>query len=180
RRGGQAPAGGSIQAGELIGYGVVLYDLTGRAAALDGRLAITDLHHGIYSGEGGGTVTLEFASGGPVVQAHLTGQGVRIEEFMAAYGIRGGTMTGLLGYDLKLKLAGGQLAADGQFLVPDGGTVTIELLDRLLKYADADPTGVVKKALGNLRGFDYKAAEGAVRTASDGLRVSLSLQGREL
>jgi len=179
QRGGAAPAGGALQVGELIGYGVVLYDLTGRASALDGRLAITDLRYGIYSGEGAGTLTLEFADGGPLVQAHLTGQGVRVEEFMAAYGIRGGTMTGLLGYDLKLKLGGDHLAADGQFLVPEGGTVTIELLDRLLKYADADPTGVVKTALGNLRAFDYKAAEGSVRTAADGLRVSVSLQGRE-
>jgi hypothetical protein len=103
---------------------------------------------------------------------------VRIEEFMAAYGIHGGTMTGLLRYDLKMKV-GDRLAAEGQFLVPEGGTVTIELLDRLLKYADADPTGVVKQALGNLRAFDYKSAEASVRTASDGLRVSLSLQGRE-
>ena len=178
RRGGAAPASGPLQVGELIGYGVVLYDLTGQAVAVDGRLSITDLRYGIYSGEGRGTVTLEFADGGPVVQAHLMGEGVRIEEFMAAYGIHGGTMTGLLGYDLKMKL-GERLAAEGQFRVPDGGTVTIELLDRLLKYADADPTGVVKQALGNLRAFDYKAAEATVRTASDGLRVSLSLQGRE-
>jgi hypothetical protein len=99
---------------------------------------------------------------------------------MAAYGIRGGTMTGLLRYDLKLEVGGERLAADGQFLVPEGGTVTIELLDRLLKYADADPTGVVRRALGNVRAFDYKVAEGVVRTASDGPRVSVSLQGRKL
>jgi hypothetical protein len=179
RRGGASPAPGPIQVGELIGYGVVLYDLSGRAAALDGRLAITDLHYGLYSGEGGGAVTLDLA-GGPIVQAHLTGEGVRIEEFMAAYGIRGGTMTGLLRYDLKMKLGGGHLAADGQFLVPEGGTVTIEILDRLLKYAEADPTGLVRQGLGNLRAFDFKAAEGSVRTASEGLRVSLSLQGRKL
>jgi hypothetical protein len=97
---------------------------------------------------------------------------------MGAYGIHGGTMTGLLRYDLKMKL-GERLTAEGQFEVPEGGTVTIELLDRLLKYADADPTGVVKQALGNLRAFDYKGAQATVRTASDGLRVSLSLQGRE-
>ena len=179
RRGGSPPTGGQLQAGELIGYGVVLYDLTGRAAAHDGRLALTDLLYGLYSGRGAGTVTLELAEEGPVVQTHLTGDGVRIEEFMAAYGIHGGTMTGLLRYDLRVKLAE-RLAAEGEFLVPDGGTVTIELLDRLLKYADADPTGVVRRALGNLRAFDYKAAEGIVRMASDGPRVSLSLRGREL
>jgi hypothetical protein len=178
RRGGSPPTGGQLQIGELIGYGVVLYDLTGRAAAHDGRPALTDLKYGLYSGQGSGAVTLEFTEGGPVVQAHLTGAGVRIEEFMAAYGVHGGTMTGLLRYDLRVKLAE-RLAAEGEFLVPEGGTVTIELLDRLLKYADADPTGVVKGALGNLRAFDYKAAEATVRTASDGLRVSLSLQGRE-
>jgi hypothetical protein len=63
--------------------------------------------------------------------------------------------------------------------VPEGGTVTIELLDRLLAYAEADPTGVVKRALGNLRAFDYKAADMTVRSAADDVRVNLSLQGRE-
>jgi hypothetical protein len=88
-------------------------------------------------------------------------------------------MTGLMRYDLDMRYRGGRLGADGRFVVPEGGTVTIELLDRLLGYAEADPTGVVKRALGNLRAFDYKAAEATVRTASDDLRVSLSLQGRE-
>jgi hypothetical protein len=183
RRGGPLAAGaataGSLEVAEVVGYGAVAYDVKGRPSALDGRLAVTDLRYGLYSGQGGGTIELEPAGGGPVVRAHLTGEDVRIEEFMAAYGIRGGTMTGLLRYDLKMSLGGGRLAADGQFLVPEGGTVTIELLDRLLKYADADPTGVVKAALGNLRAFDYRFAEAAVRTASDGLRVSLSLRGRE-
>ena len=44
---------------------------------------------------------------------------------------------------------------------------------------NADPSGVVKRALGNLRAFDFKAAEMTVRTASDDVRVSLTLQGRE-
>jgi hypothetical protein len=38
---------------------------------------------------------------------------------------------------------------------------------------------VVKRALGNLRAFDFKSADMTVRTASDDIRVSLSLQGRE-
>jgi hypothetical protein len=104
---------------------------------------------------------------------------VRIEEFIAAYGIRGGTMTGLMRYDLNMRYRGGRLGADGRFEVPEGGTVTIELLDRLLAWANADPSGVVKRALGNLREFDYKAAEVTVRTAADDIRVSLNLQGRE-
>jgi hypothetical protein len=178
--GASAAPGGPLHVGELIGYGVVLYDVAARARAVDDRLTLTDLHYGHYSGTGQGTVELELAADGPAARAQLTGAGVRIEDFVAAYGIRGGTMTGLMRYDLDMRYRGGRLGADGRFLVPEGGTVTIELLDRLLTYASADPTGVVKRALGNLRAFDYKAADATVRTASDDLRVSLSLHGREL
>jgi hypothetical protein len=183
RGGGPASAaagpGGPLRVGEVVGYGIVLYDLSARARALDRRLSLADLRYGLYSGEGRGTIELELAGDGPAARAQLQGQGLRIEDFIAAYGIRGGTMTGFLRYDLDMRYRGGRLGATGQFDVPEGGTVTIELLDRLLAYTDADPTGVVKRALGNLRAFDYKAAEATVRTASDDLRVSLSLHGRE-
>jgi hypothetical protein len=187
RRGGTAAAaggsgagpGGPLRVGELVGYGVVLYDFTAQARAVDQRLTLADLHYGLYSGEGRGVIELEFAGDGPTARAQLRGERVRIEDFIAAYGIRGGTMTGLLRYDLDMRYGGGRRGATGRFEVPEGGTVTIELLDRLLAYTDADPTGVVKSALGNLRAFDYKAAEATVRTASDDIRVSLSLHGRE-
>jgi hypothetical protein len=175
-----ATPGGPLHVGELIGYGVVLYDVAARARAVDDRLTLTDLHYGHYSGTGQGTIELELTADGPTARAQLTGTGVRIEDFVAAYGIRGGTMTGLMRYDLDMRYRGGRIGASGRFLVPEGGTVTIELLDRLLSYASADPTGVVKRALGNLRAFDYKIADMTVRTASDDLRVSLSLHGREL
>jgi hypothetical protein len=58
--------------------------------------------------------------------------------------------------------------------------VTIELLDRLLAWESADPTGILKRALGNLRAFDYKAADATVRTDKDDIRVTLSLKGREI
>jgi hypothetical protein len=169
---------GPLQVGELVGYGVVLHDLTARAGATGERVTLTDLRYALYSGEGRGTVEIELGAG-LAARAQLTGQGVRIDDFMAAYGIRGGTMTGLLRYDLDLRYRGGRLGADGRFVVPEGGTVTIDLLDRLLAYAESDPTGVVKRALANLRAFDYRAAEATVRTASDTMRVSLNLQGRE-
>jgi hypothetical protein len=165
--------------GELIGYGVVLYDLSGQARVADNRLTLDALRYLLYSGQGQGTVDVALAADGLSAQARLTGDGVRVEEFIAAYGIRGGTMTGLLRYDLDMRYRTGRLGADGAMSVPEGGTVTIELLDRFLSYADADPSGVVKRALGNLRAFDFKAAEMAVRTASDDIRVSLHLQGRE-
>jgi hypothetical protein len=184
RRGGAAPAAGvepsgPFEVGELIGYGVVLHDLTARAQVLGERFTLADLRYALYSGEGRGTMEFELAADGPSARAQVRGEGVRVDEFVAAYGIRGGTMTGLLRYDLDMRYRGGRLGAAGRFVVPEGGTVTIELLDRLLGYAEADPTGVVKRALGNLRAFDYKAAEATVRTAADDLRVSLSLQGRE-
>jgi hypothetical protein len=104
---------------------------------------------------------------------------VRIEEFMTAYGVRGGTMTGLLGYELEYQYRAGQLGLNGRFEVPEGGTVNIELLNRVLGYAETDPSGVVRQALENLRAFDYKHATAEVRSAGDDIRISLSLQGRE-
>jgi hypothetical protein len=184
RRGGAAPPSGAppdgaLKVGEVVGYGVVLYDLAARARAVDQRLTLTDLHYGLYSGEGRGAVELEVAPGGLTARARLRGEKVRIEDFIAGYGIRGGTMTGLLRYDLDVRYGGGRIGADGSFVVPAGGTVTIELLDRLLAYTTADPTGVVKRALGNLRAFDYEPGEATVRTGPDGMRVSVHLRGRK-
>jgi hypothetical protein len=184
RRGGPAPTAGSspdgaLTVGELIAYGIVLYDFSGRARVADQQVTLADLRYMLYSGQGQGTASVTLAGDGLSGQARLTGEDVRIEEFMAAYGVRGGTMTGLLRYDLNVRYQGNRLGADGRMSVPEGGTVTIELLDRFLSYAEADPSGVVRRALGNLRAFDYKSAEATVRTASDDIRVSLSLQGRE-
>jgi hypothetical protein len=174
-----AQSGGPLTVGELIAYGVVLYDVTGRARVADQHVALEDLRYLMYSGQGQGAGSLALAANGVSAEMRLTGEGVRIEEFIAAYGVRGGTMTGLLRYDLNMRYRGDRLGADGRMSVPEGGTVTIELLDRFLAYAAADPSGVVRRALGNLRAFDFKAAEVAVRTASDDIRVSLSLQGRD-
>jgi hypothetical protein len=171
-------AAGSLTMSEAIGYGVVLYEIKGRPKLADDRLTVEDLHYGLYSGQGQGTIEMDLAAA-LSVQGKFTGEGVRIDEFIAAYGIRGGTMTGLMRYDLSMGYRANRLSADGGFQVPEGGTVTIELLDRFLAYASADPTGVVKRALGNLRAFDFKSADATVRTASDDIRVSLSLHGRE-
>jgi hypothetical protein len=174
----RAPVG-SLTVSEAIGYGVVLYDLKGRPRLADDRFTLEDLRYGLYSGQGQGTLEVDLAAATPAAQGRFTGEGVRIDEFIAAYGIRGGTMTGLMRYDLTMRYRANRLGADGGFQVPEGGTVTIELLDRFLEYANADPTGVVKRALGNLRAFDFKTADATVRTASDDIRVSLSLHGRE-
>jgi hypothetical protein len=181
RRGNEArqPEYGPLKIGELVGFGIVLYDLTGRARAVGQRLTLTDLHYGLYSGEGGGTIDVELGASGLTVNGRITGDRVRIDEFIAAYGIHGGTMTGLLRYDLNIRYGGGHYGADGRISVPQGGTVTIELLDKLLSWAQADPTGVVKTALGNLRDFDYKAADIKVETKDD-VKVTLSLKGKEI
>jgi len=174
------PVYGPLKVGELVGYGVVLYDLAARARAVDQRITLTDLHYGLYSGEGGGTIDVELGAKGLAVTGRINGERVRIDEFIAAYGIHGGTMTGLLRYDLNIRYGGGHYGADGRISVPQGGTVTIELLDKLLSWAQADPTGVVKTALGNLRDFDYKAADVTVRTDTDDVKVTVSLKGREI
>jgi hypothetical protein len=182
RRGNETrpPTYGPLKVGELVGYGIVLYDLTARARGADQRITLTDLRYGLYSGLGGGTIDVELGTDGLTVNGRIFGEGVRIDEFIAAYGIHGGTMTGLLRYDLNIRYGGSRYGADGRIRVPEGGTVTIELLDKFLSWAQADPTGVVKKALGNLRDFDYKAADVTVKTAADDIKVTVSLKGREI
>lgn len=179
--GGASPAAidGPVEIGELVGYGVVAHDVAGRGRIAGGRLVVPELRYALYAGEGRATIDAGAGPDGFSARAHLAGDRVRIEEFMSAYGIRGGTMTGLLRYDLDVRYGGGRVGADGTLAVPEGGTVTIELLERLFQYTAADPTGVVRRALENLRAFDYKSADLAVRTASDDIRVSLSLRGRE-
>jgi hypothetical protein len=98
---------------------------------------------------------------------------------MSAYGIRGGTMTGLLRYDVEYDYRDGRLGLNGRFEVPEGGTVNIQLLDRVLGHAAADPTGVVRRALENLRAFDYKDATAEVRSEGENIMISLGLRGRE-
>jgi hypothetical protein len=174
------PTYGPLKVGELVGYGVVVYDLTARARVVDQRITLTDLRYGLYSGVGGGTIDVELGANGLTVNGRIYGEGVRIDEFIAAYGIHGGTMTGLLRYDLNIRYGEGRYGADGRISVPQGGTVTIELLDKLLSWAQADPTGVVKTALGNLRDFDYKSADVAVMTDKDDIKLTVNLKGREI
>jgi hypothetical protein len=173
------PPWGKITIGELIGYGVVVRDLVTPARLWRDRLSLNQLAYVLYSGSGTGWSEVEWQPAGPAVRGKLTGSRVRIEEFMAAYGVRGGTMTGLLGYELDYEYRAGQLGLNGRFEVPEGGTVNIELLNRVLGYAETDPSGVVRQALENLRAFDYKHATADVRSAGADIRIGLSLQGRE-
>jgi hypothetical protein len=182
RRGAEYPGEppwGRLAIGELIAYGVVTRDVTTPARIFRDRLSLNDLAYVLYSGSGKGFTEVEFAPAGLTARGKLTGDAVRIEEFMGAYGIRGGTMTGLLRYDLDYQYRASHLALKGRFEVPDGGTVNIELLNRLLAYAASDPSGVVRRAVENLRTFDYKAAEAEVQTAGNDITVGLALRGRE-
>jgi hypothetical protein len=182
RRGSPAagePPWGTVAVGELIAYGVVARDLTTPARIRDDRLRLDALAFDLYAGRGTGWSEVALGPDGLVARGQLAGDGVRIEQFVSAYGIRGGTMTGLLRYEVSFDYQPGRLGLTGRFVVPEGGTVNIELLNRLLGHAGSDPTGVLRAALENLRAFDYKHAEATVRSAGGDVRVSLSLRGRE-
>ncbi len=173
------PPWGRVTIGELIAYGVVASDLATPARVFHDRLSLNDLTYALYSGRGKGWAEIEVESAGLAARGQLSGDRVRIEEFIGAYGIRGGTMTGLLRYALDYQYRARRLGLKGRFELPEGGTVNIELLNRLLTYGESDPTGVVRRALENLREFDYKSAEADVHTVGDDIRVSLALRGRE-
>jgi hypothetical protein len=181
RRGesGGEPPWGQVALGELIAYGVVVRDLTTPARLWRDRLSLNDLTSELYSGTGKGWAEVELQPTGLAVRGQLTGDRVRIEEFMSAYGVRGGTMTGLLSYQLDYRYQAGRLTVNGRFDVPDGGTVNIELLNRVFAYVESERTGVARQALENLRQFDYKHAQAEVRSVGDDILISLALQGRE-
>lgn len=174
------PPWGSIEIGEAIAYRVVVRDLSTPARLWRDRLSLNDLRYTLYSGEGGGWGEVEWEAGGLHVRGQLTGEGVRIEEFIAAYGIRGGTMTGLLRYELDYRYRSGQLALRGRFEVPQGGTVNIELLNRVLAWAEADPTGLLRRAVENLRVFGYRTAAAEVTSVAGDVRVNVALEGRRI
>jgi hypothetical protein len=110
------PVAPPLTVGELIGFGVVLYDVSGRARAVDNQLTLDALRYGLYSGRGQGTIDVALAGDGLSAHARLTGENVRIEEFIGAYGIRGGTMTGLLRYDLDMRYGSVRLGADSRMI----------------------------------------------------------------
>ncbi|HEV8672772.1 MAG TPA: hypothetical protein VGX21_01890 [Methylomirabilota bacterium] len=170
---------GRLAIGELIAYGIVARDVTTPARVLQDRLSLNDLTYALYSGDGKGWSEIELEPAGWAARGQLTGQRVRVEEFISAYGIRGGTMTGLLRYDVEFQYRAGHPVLKGRLEVPEGGAVNIELLNRLLAQAEADPTGVLRQALENLREFDYKHAEAEIHSVGDDIRVSLALRGRE-
>src|SRR5262249_35648760 len=180
RRGeaGGEPPWGKVALGELIGYGVVVRDLTTPARVWRDRLRLNDIASSLYSGTGKGWAEVELQPTGVTARGELTGEGIRIEEFMTAYGVRGGTMTGLVKYSLDFEYRNGRLVLNGHFEVPEGGGVNIELLHRVMDYVESDRAGVAKQALSQLRQFDYKHAEGWVRSAGDEIYISLALQGR--
>ncbi|MBI2467503.1 MAG: hypothetical protein HYV62_06765, partial [Candidatus Rokubacteria bacterium] len=162
RRGAEVvgdPPWGKVEVAELIAYGVVARDVTTPARVWNDRLALNDLAYALHSGGGKGWAELELEAAGPFLRGSLSGTRVRIEEFISAYGIRGGTMTGLLNYNLDFQYRGGRLGVNGRFEVPKGGTVNIEILNRLLAYAESDLTGILRETLQNLRAFEYKSAE---------------------
>jgi hypothetical protein len=173
------PPWGTVEIGEAIGYGVVVHDVATPARVWKDRLSLNDLAYVLYSGEGKGWSEVDLEPAGVRLRGRLTGEGIRVEEFMSAYGIRGGTVTGLLRYELDYQYRAGRAGLKGRLEVPGGGTANIEILDRLLSHADADPTGIVRRALGNLRVFDYKSAAVEVSSGADDIRVSLSLKGKE-
>src|SRR5262249_49993589 len=121
---------------------------------------------------------VEFPPTGVTARGQLTGEGVRIEEFMTAYGVRGGTMTGLVNYLLDFEYRNGRLALNGHFEGPEGGGGNIELLNRGLDYVESERTGVARRALETLRQFDYKHAEARLRSAGGETYLDLALQGR--
>jgi hypothetical protein len=175
----EAPAG-NVAAESISAYGFVLRRLGSPAQLKGSALSLPEIAYSHYGGSGRGYARLDLGGAVPLT-LRLEGEGVDLATLTTEYGLTLGRITGKVRYLLVLQysqahgvVAGGQVTSE-----PPGGEVNIDALKKLLSYAEADPTGIVKQTLEHLSVFSYESLAGDVRVGPQGARVSLSLEGKK-
>lgn len=179
-RGEEAPAG-SVTAESLTAFGFALRRLASPALVRGSVLSLPEIGYIHYGGSGRGNARLDLGGAAVPLQMRLEGEGVDLATLTTEYGLTVGRITGKVRYLLVLQhsqasglVAGGHAAAD-----PPGGEVNIDALKKLLSYAEADPSGIVKRAMENLSVFSYASLEADIRVGPQGGRLSLALEGKK-
>lgn len=177
----QEPAPGTIAAESLTAFGFILHRLGSPARMKGGTLSLPEITYVHYGGSGKGWAEAELAGAAVPLRMRLEGEGVDLARLTTEYGLTVGRITGRVRYVLALQYSqAGGLAARGQVVSdPPGGEVNIDALRKLLTYAEADPTGILKQTLETLSVFFYESLTGDIRVGPQGGRVSLSLEGKK-
>ncbi|MBI2152303.1 MAG: hypothetical protein HYU24_01185 [Candidatus Rokubacteria bacterium] len=178
--GEEAPAG-TVTAESLTAFGFVLRRLASPALVRGSVLSLPEISYVHYGGSGQGNARGDLGGVAVPLQMRLEGEGVNLATLTTEYGLTVGRITGKVRYLLVLQhsqarglVLAGHAAAD-----PPGGEVAIDALKKLLAYAEADPSGILKRALENLSVFSYASLEADIRVGPQGGRVSLSLEGKK-
>lgn len=178
--GEEAPAG-TVTAESLTAFGFVLRRLASPALVRGSVLSLPEISYVHYGGSGKGNARGDLGGVAVPLQMRLEGEGVDLATLTTEYGLTVGRITGKVRYLLVLQhsqarglVLAGHAAAD-----PPGGEVAIDALKKLLAYAEADPSGILKRALENLSVFSYASLEADIRVGPQGGRVSLSLEGKK-
>ncbi len=178
--GSEAPAG-TVTAESLMAFGLALRRLASPALVRGSMLSLPEISYVHYGGSGKGYARLDLGGAPVSLTMRVEGEGVDLATLTTEYGLTVGRITGKVSYLLVLQhsqarglVAGGHVASN-----PPGGEVNIDALKKLLASAEADPSGILKRALENLSVFSYESLTGDIRVGPEGGRVSLSLEGKK-
>jgi len=170
---------GEMTADVVSLYGVTLRAVRSPARVVAGMVNLSDLRYDLYGGKGSGWI--EASLGNAVtLRTRLEGEQVDLDRLVREYPIQGGTITGRLRYTIGFRYSPAQGAEVGGTMAAGepGGTVSISFLRRLLGYAEADPTGILRQTLANLSEFPYRTLDLDVRTVGGVTRLDLKLVGK--
>ena len=114
------------------------------------------------------------------LRTRLEGERLDLERLAREYPIQGGIITGRLGYTMGFRYSRAQGSEVGGTMAvgEPGGTVSISFLRRLLGYAEADSSGILRQTLANLSEFPYRSLDVDVRTVGGVTRLNLKLVGK--
>ncbi|HLC41534.1 MAG TPA: hypothetical protein VJO34_07885 [Methylomirabilota bacterium] len=174
-------ASGNLLVSQLRSGGVVVDDLRAVIRFVDGKLTLPNMTYSHYGGRGEGWLEAELSRTGLSAQFRLDGRQIDLSRLVSGYQMSGASVTGTASYLIAgRREASGKVEAGGRLTVPEpGGKVNIEMLKKLLSYAEADPSGVLRTTLENLSEFPYKSLTAEARTVEQEVRISLSLLGKE-
>lgn len=177
----EEPPWGSVEIGRMEVANLVVDRLKSPARFEGGQLVLPTITYSHYGGAAEGWLEADLSLGGASARLRLEGRGIDLGQVVEGYRMAGTKVTGKANYLVAARRdENGRMEAGARLAVPEpGGVVSVDLLKGLLKYADQDPTGILRQTLEGLSEFPYKFLTGEARTRGQDMLLSLSLTGRE-
>jgi hypothetical protein len=177
----EEPPWGEVEIGRIEVANLAVARLKSPARFQLGQLVLPTITYSHYGGAAEGWLEADLSPGGVSARLRLEGRGIDLGQVLEGYRMTGTKVTGKANYLVAARRdEKGRMEAGARLAVPEpGGVVSVDLLKGLLKYADQDPTGILRQTLEGLSEFPYKFLSGEARTRGQEMLLSLSLTGRE-